>query len=220
LEEDEVDAARDLIEQICGSMESVDSEWSKLQLSTIPSKMAKSLDYLCRRVEKSNGKVEISTMDERMNFWQRFGKCEIPALSVAAVRLLSCHTTTCATERNWSVWGSLYKKSRSRLAVERAAKLIYISANLTEHKSKSEEEIMLAVLEDGRSNEDKESEDVEVLTLSHDHMSTCIMLHAYVIPCVRLFLQTGQVFLSIGPTDALIVAIAPIYELPARQRRR
>jgi hypothetical protein len=45
------------------------------------------------------------------------------------------------------------------LAVERAAMLIYICANLTEHKSKSEEEIMLAVLEDGRSNEDKESED-------------------------------------------------------------
>jgi hypothetical protein len=165
LEEDEVDAARDLIERICGSMESVDSEWSKLQLSTIPSKMAKSLDYLCRRVEKGNGKVEISTVDERMNFWQRFGKCEFPALSVAAVRLLSCHTTTCATERNWSVWGSLYKKSRSRLAVERATKLIYICANLTEHKSKSEEEIMLAVLEDGRTNADKESEDdVEIVT--------------------------------------------------------
>jgi hypothetical protein len=171
LEEDEVDAARDLTERICDSMESVDSEWSKLQLYTIPSKMTKSHNYLCRRVVKSNGKVEISIVDERMNFEQRFGKCEFPALSVAAVRLLSCHTTTCAIERNWSVWGSLYKKSRSRLAVKRAAKLIYICANLTEHKSKSEEEeIMLAVLEDGRSNGDKEREDdVEVVT-RHDHV--------------------------------------------------
>jgi hypothetical protein len=63
------------------------------------------------------------------------------------------------------VWGSLYKKSRSRLAVERAAKLIYIGVNLIEHKSTSEEEIMLAVLEDGRSNEGKVSEDdVEIVT--------------------------------------------------------
>jgi hypothetical protein len=73
-------------------------------------------------------------------------------------------TSSGTTERNWSVC-SLYKKLRSRLAVERAAKLIYICVNLTEHKSKSEEEIMLAVLEDGRSNEDKESEDdVEIVT--------------------------------------------------------
>jgi tRNA A37 methylthiotransferase MiaB len=76
-------------------------------------------------------------------------------------------TSSRATERNRSVQGSLYKKSQSRLALEGAAKLIYICANLTEHNVKSEEEIMLAVLKDGRSNED----DVEIVTC-RDHMST------------------------------------------------
>jgi hypothetical protein len=149
LDAEELEEARDLIERICGSLDSVDTEWSKLQLATIPSKMAKSLEYLTRRISRDNGKIEISTVEERINFWERFGKAEFPALSVAARKLLSCHTTTCATERNWSAWGNLFRKSRSRLAVERAEKLIYIRANLSEHvASRTEEELMLAVMED------------------------------------------------------------------------
>jgi hypothetical protein len=129
----------------------VDVEWSKLQLATIPSKMAKSLEYLTRRILRDNGKIEISTVDERINFWKRCGKAEFPALSVAARKLLGRHTTTCATERNWSVWGNLFRKSSSRWAVERAEKLIYIRAHLSEHvASSTEEELMLAVMEDGQ----------------------------------------------------------------------
>ena len=46
-----------------------------------------------------------------------------PALSKVAKELVSMHTTACAAERNWSQWGLLYPKNRSRLACERATKL-------------------------------------------------------------------------------------------------
>ena len=37
------------------------------------------------------------------------------------------HTTTCATERNWSTFGRIYVKGRSRLA--EADKLVFIKGN-------------------------------------------------------------------------------------------
>jgi hypothetical protein len=33
------------------------------------------------------------------------------------VRLLSMHATSCASERNWSLWGSLYTQARNRQAI-------------------------------------------------------------------------------------------------------
>ncbi len=32
--------------------------------------------------------------------------------------------TICASERNWSLWGNVFTKSRNRLAITRAEKLI------------------------------------------------------------------------------------------------
>ena len=39
------------------------------------------------------------------------------------------HPTACACKRNWSAWGQLYTKLRSKMAVERARKLIYVHSN-------------------------------------------------------------------------------------------
>jgi hypothetical protein len=39
------------------------------------------------------------------------------------------HTTSCASERNWYIWGHIYSKTRSRLAIERAEKLVFIKQN-------------------------------------------------------------------------------------------
>jgi hypothetical protein len=39
------------------------------------------------------------------------------------------HTTSCAAERNWSTWGHIYSKTRARLAIERAEKLVFIKQN-------------------------------------------------------------------------------------------
>ncbi|DBA73972.1 TPA: hypothetical protein ACH3X1_010801 [Trebouxia sp. C0004] len=49
-------------------------------------------------------------------------------LAGLVLRLLSLHTTSCAPERNWSLWGQLYCKNRSRLGLLRAEKLVFVSS--------------------------------------------------------------------------------------------
>ncbi len=53
---------------------------------------------------------------------------EYPTISPVARQLLSLHATSCAPERNWSLWGKLYRKDRSRLALSRAEKLVAVSS--------------------------------------------------------------------------------------------
>jgi hAT family C-terminal dimerisation region len=70
-----------------------------------------------------------------------------PLLAKAAAKLLSCHATSCATERNWSLWGNVYVKARCRLALDRAKKLISIRQNSGASVDKeSDEEITLKLL--------------------------------------------------------------------------
>ena len=80
-----------------------------------------------------------------------------PLIAAVAVRLLLFHATTCAAERNWPLWGNLYTKSRNRLAVERAEKLVYVRGNATAvHKSAAamqSEEVALQVLGDAADYE-------------------------------------------------------------------
>eukprot|EP00983_Pelagomonas_calceolata_P095223 1157982-Pelagomonas_calceolata.AAC.6 len=58
-------------------------------------------------------------------------KKDFPVLAGVAVRLLCMHrSTACASEHDWSAWGQLCTKHRSRLALERPMKLypsIYLS---------------------------------------------------------------------------------------------
>ncbi|EFJ41284.1 hypothetical protein VOLCADRAFT_98721 [Volvox carteri f. nagariensis] len=75
---------------------------------------------------------------------------EYPALANVADRVLRMHTTTCAAERNWSLWGNIFSKARNRLAQERAEKLIYIRQNDDSNKGKgsrlSDEEVVMTLL--------------------------------------------------------------------------
>jgi hypothetical protein len=65
----------------------------------------------------------------RLNIWNRFGTKGFASLAKAVQRLLACHATSCATERNWSLWGSVYSASRNALGIESGKKLITICAN-------------------------------------------------------------------------------------------
>ena len=79
-----------------------------------------------------------------MKLWQRYaGTCE--ALVDVAHKLLSCHATTCATERSWSLWGRVYTSSRNALGVDRA-KRITICAN-TRTLKESDFAVLIAVVE-------------------------------------------------------------------------
>jgi hypothetical protein len=47
-----------------------------------------------------------------------------------ALRLLSAHATSTASERNWSLWGRIYCASPSSLGMERTKALIAICIRL------------------------------------------------------------------------------------------
>jgi len=55
---------------------------------------------------------------------------QFPRISIAAQKLLAAHVTTATAERNWSAWGRVYDKTRARLSIETAEKLVFVKANM------------------------------------------------------------------------------------------
>jgi hAT family C-terminal dimerisation region len=122
----------------------VDAELSTLVLGALPAEMAEHLAHLTKR-------DPVASSGERRGWWSRVAIDHgFPLIAQAAVRLLSCHVTSCATERNWSLWGNIYQKARCNLALERATKLVAIRHNdrSTAAKGKTDEEIVLKLLSD------------------------------------------------------------------------
>lgn len=74
---------------------------------------------------KKGGSVNVATAEMRRGWWD-VHSTHFPLIADAAIRLLSFHVTSCATERNWSVWGRLCTKTTNRRLLERAAKLVTI----------------------------------------------------------------------------------------------
>jgi hypothetical protein len=70
-------------------------------------------------------RVVVANSKERVTVWSKFGE-DIPELRNVAVRLLSAHATSAASERNWSLWGRTYCAAPSPLGMQRAKALIAI----------------------------------------------------------------------------------------------
>jgi hAT family C-terminal dimerisation region len=93
--------------------------------------------------------VKLAPVRARVNFWAQHASARYPKLAPLAVRLLGMHATSCASERNWSIWGNIYTKARSSLALSRAEKLVYVRGNSKADPAagKDDEEVMLRVLD-------------------------------------------------------------------------
>jgi hypothetical protein len=98
-----------------------------LQSDPLPDFMVQALELMTTGGEGEP--VAAPSTQRRINFWANMGAGAFPEVAEAAVRLLSMHATSCASERNWSLWGSLCTAARNRLAIERANKLISIRGN-------------------------------------------------------------------------------------------
>jgi hypothetical protein len=84
--------------------------------------MARTLPRLTELIEDERGKVQLAPVAACINFWaSSTAVAAYPKLAAAAQYLLTMHATSCASERNWSVWGRVYTKLRASLVVERAA---------------------------------------------------------------------------------------------------
>eukprot|EP00611_Tribonema_gayanum_P021855 TRINITY_DN4297_c0_g2_i1.p1 TRINITY_DN4297_c0_g2~~TRINITY_DN4297_c0_g2_i1.p1 ORF type:complete len:177 (-),score=10.78 TRINITY_DN4297_c0_g2_i1:76-606(-) len=115
-------------------------------LGALPVAMSRFLPALTTRTEVE-GKVVLASNSKRQNWWAMRGALSFPHLAKVAVKLLSFHVTSCATERNWSLWGNIFVKGRNRLALQRAEKLVMIRGNAKniEHH-RSEEKVVLSLL--------------------------------------------------------------------------
>jgi hAT family C-terminal dimerisation region/Protein of unknown function (DUF 659) len=67
--------------------------------------------------------------EKRMSLWLKILSALYPVLAEVAAVYLSMHSTSCASERNLSVFGRLYDKFRSRLQLQTGEKLVYLAVN-------------------------------------------------------------------------------------------
>jgi hypothetical protein len=99
----------------------------------------------------SGSRREVSPILQRCGFWRNHAKDQFPILSSIAPRLLKQHSTSCGSERNWAAWGMVYPKSRNRLEIATAEKLVRVRTQYMQEQregksSSSDERISVAAM--------------------------------------------------------------------------
>jgi hypothetical protein len=97
----------------------------------------------------------VASIAQRKGVWRRYGVEAHGALAKVALRLLSMHATSAASERNWALWGRVYGASRNALGMERAKKLITFCFNSRAEKARVDDfGLLLSVMENTSDAED------------------------------------------------------------------
>jgi hypothetical protein len=86
-------------------------------------------------VGEKREREEVASITARKGCWKGYPGGTYPALAAVVIRLMYLHSTSAATERNWSLWGRVYTASRSRLGIERAKRLITFCFNDRAHRT-------------------------------------------------------------------------------------
>lgn len=81
------------------------------------------LAYGVNHLERNDG-----TKINPLTWWQ--GLCGSSVLSKVTTAILQCPTTSAATERSFSTYGSVHTKLRNKLVNNRASKLVYLKRNV------------------------------------------------------------------------------------------
>ena len=121
-------------------------EFGELRMGGVPAMFSDLCETLVERDQQEDGSVQLKPAEYRRKFWQGHMHTKFPLLAAAAARLLSAHVTSCATERNWSLFGNIFSKTKNRLALERAKKIAFIRGNSKESTG-ADEEVMLSVID-------------------------------------------------------------------------
>lgn len=124
------DVRTELVRLSGASMAQIRAELLNFDMSVWVEEMLERARFLMQR-EMQGGKSVYQSSPKRQRFWDLI-KGEYPFLAAGAARLLSIHATTCAAERNWSVWGQVYISTRNALGIKSAEKMIFIKANATQ----------------------------------------------------------------------------------------
>ncbi|KAG1662088.1 hypothetical protein FOA52_006895 [Chlamydomonas sp. UWO 241] len=141
-------------------IEALHLELATLQLEPLPKKFESLYKVCSSRREEVDGKkikIIITPASSRRGLWTKNG---FPLLALCADRLLSMHATSAASERNWSVWGHIFTKYRSRLGLIKGEMLVFIRGNsetvIITDGDEFEEEISLEMLEEILQGEEEE----------------------------------------------------------------
>ena len=118
----------------------LDDEWTRYLLMPLSDTLGSLCPALVERKVVA-GRVQVVPVAMRLMFWATWAAAEFPTLAVAASKLLAMHVTTCSSERNWSVWGQVYTKGRSRLSISLGEKIVYIRGNATKPGEPSDEAV-------------------------------------------------------------------------------
>jgi hypothetical protein len=78
--------------------------------------------------QENSVKSLTAPVHKRRQLWEKVLVKMFPGLAKVAVQYLSMHATSCASERNLSVFGRLYDKFRGKLKLEKAEKVVYLYA--------------------------------------------------------------------------------------------
>ena len=145
IEAEQLPGVMALVQRVGGPL--AERNLRKLMLTGFPADMSGFVEVVADHEEKENAVVAavaatvgkkrklaaMPTLSARMKIWEVYGKAHFSDLVPVALQLMACHATTCATERNWSLWGRVYTASRNALGIERAKKMIAICTNSREH---------------------------------------------------------------------------------------
>lgn len=151
MDPDELERVEKYCERFVASDEiaALRKELAMLRLAPLP-KQFNCLYEVCADRREEDGKIFLMTADQRRGLWTRnLAKAGFPLLALCADRLLSMHATSTASERNWSVWGQIYTKYKTRLGLVKGGKIVYIRGNskIVEGEDNELEEICLQVVD-------------------------------------------------------------------------
>jgi hypothetical protein len=73
--------------------------------------------------------TQVPSVAQRLEVWRKLLAKQYPALASVAEQYLSMHATSCAAERNLSVWGTAYDKCSSSLKLSKAEKMVFLHFN-------------------------------------------------------------------------------------------
>lgn len=128
-----------------GVRDAVMAEFGRLRMGAVPPSLVDVCEALNERTTLEDGRVRVCDADSRRAFWLIHMHPFFPTMAAAAGRLLSAHVTSCSTERNWSLFGHIFTKTKNRLALERAKKVAYIRSNSSSGATGADEEVALSL---------------------------------------------------------------------------
>ena len=95
------------------------------------------------KVEQQDGKDMRQSVSVRLAFAEGKVSLQFPILGKLMVRLVGMHCTSAASERNWSVFGQLYRAAGNKTVLQRAQKLVTLKAILNKELKEEDDETML-----------------------------------------------------------------------------